>query len=220
MRMLVFIACPPRCHSFPQIARRLRPLADRVLVKRAPQQLKVRFLCHCLSRGPKRVALCRLCCCCRGFRPTHPTAAYSTHHAPTLPHQTAGGVLLPETAVQRINEATVVAVGPGSLNREGNLVPVALSVGDKVLLPEYGGHTVSLSDNDDDEVVLFRADDILGVFEVRWVGCPWAVAVCAVLWLARSQGFGPLPCACVLRACVFVCVVLVLLVLFYRSSQE
>ena len=76
--------------------------------------------------------------------------------------------MLPESAVQRVNEATVVAVGPGSRNREGDLVPIPLSVGDSVLLPEYGGHTVNFEDVDE-EHVLFRADDILGVFVVPFV---------------------------------------------------
>ncbi len=57
----------------------------------------------------------------------------------------------------------VLATGPGALNRDGKLVPVSLKVGDKVLLPEYGGTNVS--PNDKEELVLFRDEDILAKIE-------------------------------------------------------
>lgn len=58
----------------------------------------------------------------------------------------------------------VVSVGPGARNRDGDIVPVPLNTGDVVLLPEYGGHKVTL-EGEDTELALFRQDDILGVFE-------------------------------------------------------
>eukprot|EP00612_Vaucheria_litorea_P005788 CAMPEP_0171464282 /NCGR_PEP_ID=MMETSP0945-20130129/7646_1 /TAXON_ID=109269 /ORGANISM="Vaucheria litorea, Strain CCMP2940" /LENGTH=99 /DNA_ID=CAMNT_0011991305 /DNA_START=38 /DNA_END=337 /DNA_ORIENTATION=+ len=75
--------------------------------------------------------------------------------------QTAGGVYLPETKAQKINEGEVVAVGTGKTSPKGDFIPVALSVGDKVLLPEYGGHTVSMNE---EELTLIREDEILGKF--------------------------------------------------------
>lgn len=51
-------------------------------------------------------------------------------------------------------------MGPGARNKDGQLIPMDVKIGDKVLLPEYGGHTIKL---DDDEFHLFRNDDILGV---------------------------------------------------------
>lgn len=56
----------------------------------------------------------------------------------------------------------VVAVGPGARTRDGDVVPMSVSEGDKVLLPEYGGHSIKL---DNDEFHLFRNDDILGVLK-------------------------------------------------------
>jgi chaperonin GroES len=53
----------------------------------------------------------------------------------------------------------VVAVGPGGRKSDGTLIPVSVAVGDTVLLPEYGGHTVKVGD---DEFQLFRDEDILG----------------------------------------------------------
>ena len=76
--------------------------------------------------------------------------------------QTAGGIYLPDSAQKKEVEAEVVAVGPGGRDRDGKTIPMTVSVGDKVLLPEYGGHTVTLSDED---YQLFRNDDILGKFE-------------------------------------------------------
>ncbi|CAM9156377.1 unnamed protein product, partial [Choristocarpus tenellus] len=77
--------------------------------------------------------------------------------------QTAGGVYLPDSSVGKTNEAQVVAVGPGRFTESGTKVPVNVSVGDTVLLPEYGGQTLKLGD---EEYSLFRDEDILGKFEV------------------------------------------------------
>ncbi|KAL4425233.1 hypothetical protein ABPG75_009249 [Micractinium tetrahymenae] len=76
------------------------------------------------------------------------------------PTATAGGVLLPESAVQKINSATVVAVGPGRRSSTGELVPMSVKEGDKVLLPDYGGTTVKLEDK---EFHIYRDDELLGV---------------------------------------------------------
>lgn len=107
--------------------------------------------------------------------------------------------------MSRANEGTVVAVGPGSRNRDGDIVPIPIEVGAKVLLPEYGGHTVKLGEGDDNELSLFRADDILGVFEVRAgvLAKPRARAHLAVA-VVHMPGSGlthPRPCfACLLTA--------------------
>ncbi|KAM6979021.1 10 kDa heat shock protein, mitochondrial isoform 2-T2 [Tautogolabrus adspersus] len=74
---------------------------------------------------------------------------------------TKGGIMLPEKAQSKVLQATVVAVGPGSVNQKGNLQPVSVTVGEKVLLPEYGGTKISLDDKD---YFLFRDGDILGKY--------------------------------------------------------
>eukprot|EP00743_Colponemidia_sp_Colp-15_P002167 GILK01002352.1.p1 GENE.GILK01002352.1~~GILK01002352.1.p1 ORF type:complete len:101 (+),score=16.76 GILK01002352.1:54-356(+) len=78
------------------------------------------------------------------------------------PTKTVGGVLLPETAQTKLNQAKVIAVGPGARNRDGNVVPVSVAVGDVVLLPEYGGMNVKLGDK---EYVLHRDDEIIGLLK-------------------------------------------------------
>lgn len=74
---------------------------------------------------------------------------------------TAGGIVLPEKSVGKINEGTVVAVGPGGRDTSGNTVPVSVAVGDSVLLPEYGGTKIEM---DSEEFILFRDSEILGKF--------------------------------------------------------
>jgi chaperonin GroES len=79
-------------------------------------------------------------------------------------NQTAGGILLPESNISKANEGEVVAVGPGSKTRDGETIPVSVAVGDKVLLPEYGGLAIKLGTNPNDELYLFRNDEILAKF--------------------------------------------------------
>lgn len=76
-------------------------------------------------------------------------------------NQTAGGILLPESNISKANEAEVVAVGPGALTKDGAKIPLSVAVGDKVLLPEYGGVQVKA---EGDDFFLFRNDEILGKF--------------------------------------------------------
>lgn len=76
--------------------------------------------------------------------------------------KTKSGLMLPEKSVGKVLEATVVAVGPGSRDRDGKVIPPSVKSGDKVLLPEYGGTKVTLEEK---EYFLFRDSDILGKFE-------------------------------------------------------
>ncbi|KAF1318101.1 10 kda chaperonin, partial [Globisporangium splendens] len=84
------------------------------------------------------------------------------HLADTPVECTASGIYLPDADQQKQNEGEVIAVGPGFRNHEGNLIPVQSAVGDKVLLPEYGGSVVKLGN---EEFHLFRDEDILGKLE-------------------------------------------------------
>eukprot|EP00474_Spongospora_subterranea_P008340 CRZ08798.1 hypothetical protein [Spongospora subterranea] len=73
-----------------------------------------------------------------------------------------GGVMLPESAQKHLNQGVVVSVGPGRVTSEGKRVEMGVKTGDTVLLPEYGGNTVSI---DKEDMVLYRDEDILGVIE-------------------------------------------------------
>lgn len=85
--------------------------------------------------------------------------------------KTAGGIFLPESSVKELNEAKVLAVGPGGLDKEGKRVTPSVAPGDKVLIPQvrrgfairapaklttglqYGGSPVKVGD---EEYSLFR----------------------------------------------------------------
>ncbi|XP_055696610.1 10 kDa heat shock protein, mitochondrial [Lutzomyia longipalpis] len=78
--------------------------------------------------------------------------------------KTKGGIVIPEKAQAKVLQATVVAVGPGARNKKGDHIPMAVKVGDQVLLPEFGGTKVELQD-DSKEYHLFRESDILAKIE-------------------------------------------------------
>ncbi|XP_042502925.1 10 kDa chaperonin, mitochondrial-like [Macadamia integrifolia] len=74
------------------------------------------------------------------------------------PSKTTAGILLPEKTNQ-LNSGKVVAVGPGTRDKSGNLIQVSVKEGETVLLPDYGGTQVKLGDK---EYHLYRDEDILG----------------------------------------------------------
>ena len=69
--------------------------------------------------------------------------------------------MLPEANISKNNEGEVIAIGPGIVTREGVKISMTVSVGDKVLLPEYGGLPVKI---DGEDVFMFRNDEILAKF--------------------------------------------------------
>ena len=75
--------------------------------------------------------------------------------------QTSGGILLPESNISKANEGEVLAVGPGFIARDGTKIPVTLVVGDKVILPEYGGLPLKV---EGEEAFIFRNDEILAKY--------------------------------------------------------
>ena len=74
---------------------------------------------------------------------------------------TAAGIVLPETAKEKPQKGTVLAVGPGKRDDSGNLVPLDVKVGDVVLYAKYGGTEVKLSG--DRQVLVLRESDLLAI---------------------------------------------------------
>ncbi|KAF2842160.1 10 kDa heat shock protein, mitochondrial [Patellaria atrata CBS 101060] len=72
--------------------------------------------------------------------------------------KTAGGLFLPESSVKELNEAKVLAVGPGGLDRDGKRIPMSVQAGDKVLIPQYGGSPIKVGE---EEYSLFRDHEVL-----------------------------------------------------------
>ncbi len=76
--------------------------------------------------------------------------------------QRKGGIIIPDTAKEKPTSGKVIAVGTGKIDEKGNKIPFNVKVGDKVLMPKYGGTEVKL---DDKEYQIIREEDILGVIQ-------------------------------------------------------
>src|SRR5262245_12906068 len=76
--------------------------------------------------------------------------------------QRIGGIIIPDSANEKPQHATVVAVGKGRVNDDGETIPLDVKVGDHVLVGKYAGTEITL---DGDEYVIVREDEILGVTE-------------------------------------------------------
>ena len=76
--------------------------------------------------------------------------------------KTAGGIIIPDTAKEKPQEGRVVAVGPGRRDKEGNLIPLDVKAGDRVLFAKWAGTEFKL---DGEERMIMKEDDILGVIE-------------------------------------------------------
>jgi chaperonin GroES len=75
--------------------------------------------------------------------------------------KTASGILIASSAQEKPQRGTIIAVGEGKLDNNGNLVKPGVKPGDSVIYSKYSGTEVSL---DGDEYLILRADDIYAVF--------------------------------------------------------
>jgi chaperonin GroES len=71
-----------------------------------------------------------------------------------------GGIIIPDTAKEKPQEGTVVAVGTGKLDDSGKKIEFNVKVGDKVLISKYGGTEIKI---DGENHLIVREDDILGI---------------------------------------------------------
>lgn len=74
---------------------------------------------------------------------------------------TASGLFIASSAKEKPSSGVVLAVGEGKLDKDGNLVPVPVKVGDRVLYGKFGGTEVTV---DGEEVLIMRSDDLFGVY--------------------------------------------------------
>ena len=73
---------------------------------------------------------------------------------------TYGNIVVPDMGKDRPDFGTVLAVGPGRYDNNGNLIPTCLKTGQKVIMPKYGANTVEL---EGEEYVLASESEILGI---------------------------------------------------------
>jgi len=93
------------------------------------------------------------------FRPLHDRVVVKRLESET---KTSGGIIIPDTAAEKPQQGEVVAVGPGSRDEAGKLVPIDLKKGDKVLFGKWSGTEVKL---DGQELLIMKESDIMGVLE-------------------------------------------------------
>ena len=74
--------------------------------------------------------------------------------------QVRGGIIIPDTAKEKPQQAEVIAVGPGKVNDEGKRSPVDVKAGDKILIGKYSGSEIRI---DEEDYVILREDEILAV---------------------------------------------------------
>eukprot|EP00746_Dinoflagellata_sp_MGD_P011867 gnl/MRDRNA2_/MRDRNA2_125069_c0_seq1.p2 gnl/MRDRNA2_/MRDRNA2_125069_c0~~gnl/MRDRNA2_/MRDRNA2_125069_c0_seq1.p2 ORF type:complete len:103 (+),score=21.54 gnl/MRDRNA2_/MRDRNA2_125069_c0_seq1:90-398(+) len=78
----------------------------------------------------------------------------------TASAKSAGGIFLPDSAKKEINQAMVLACGPGRRDKQGALIPMSVKVGDKVVIPQYGGTECKF---DGEDYHIYRDEDMVGI---------------------------------------------------------
>ncbi|MGH9785863.1 MAG: co-chaperone GroES [Terriglobia bacterium] len=73
-----------------------------------------------------------------------------------------GGIIIPDSAKEKPQEGEVVAVGQGKRLEDGKLVPLDVKAGDRILFGKYSGSDIKL---DNDEYLIMREDEVLGVLD-------------------------------------------------------
>jgi chaperonin GroES len=93
------------------------------------------------------------------FRPLHDRVVLKRLDAEA---KSAGGIIIPDTAKEKPVEGEVVAVGPGGRDAKGNLTPMSLKAGDRVLFGKWSGTEVKI---DGEELLIVNESDVMGVIE-------------------------------------------------------
>lgn len=73
-----------------------------------------------------------------------------------------GGIIIPDTAKEKPQQAEVIGVGSGRLNDEGKRIPLELKKGDKILMGKYSGTDVKIKG---EEYVIMREEDVLAIIK-------------------------------------------------------
>jgi len=76
--------------------------------------------------------------------------------------KTKGGIVLPDTAKEKPQEAKVVAVGKGKVSDEGKTIPLEVKAGDKILFGKYSGTEITV---DDKEYLILKEEDVVAIIK-------------------------------------------------------
>jgi len=91
------------------------------------------------------------------FRPLHDRVLVKPLEAE---QKTAGGVIIPETAQEKPQQGEILAVGAGAKNDKGEVAPMDVKVGDKVMYGKWSGSEVRI---DGEDLVIMKESDIMGI---------------------------------------------------------
>jgi chaperonin GroES len=93
------------------------------------------------------------------FRPLHDRVLVRRVEAE---EKTAGGIIIPDTAKEKPQEGEVIAVGSGARNEQGEITPLEVKQGDRILFGKWSGTEVRLNGED---LLIMKESDILGILE-------------------------------------------------------
>ena len=93
------------------------------------------------------------------FRPLHDRVAVRRIEAE---ERSKGGIIIPDTAKEKPQEGEIIAVGPGARDENGQIQPLDVKVGDRILFGKWSGTEVRL---DGEELLIMKESDIMGVIE-------------------------------------------------------
>ena len=75
---------------------------------------------------------------------------------------TAGGIIIPDTAKEKPMEGEIIAAGSGAKNEKGEVTPLDVKAGDRILFGKWSGTEVKI---DGEELIIMKESDILGIIE-------------------------------------------------------
>ena len=93
------------------------------------------------------------------FRPLHDRVVVRRIDAE---EKTKGGIIIPDTAKEKPQEGEVIAAGPGARNEAGQLQPLDVKVGDRILFGKWSGTEIKLNGED---LLIMKESDVMGVIE-------------------------------------------------------
>ena len=93
------------------------------------------------------------------FRPLHDRVVIRRLDAE---QKSAGGIIIPDTAQEKPMEGEVIAAGPGARNEAGQIVPLEVKAGDRILFGKWSGTEVKI---DGEELLIMKESDIMGIVE-------------------------------------------------------
>ncbi|AGA10693.1 co-chaperone GroES [Sinorhizobium meliloti] len=78
--------------------------------------------------------------------------------------KTKGGIIIPDTAKEKPQEGEVLAVGPGARGEQGQIQPLDVKVGDRILFGKWSGTEIKI---DGEDLLIIKESDVMGIIEAR-----------------------------------------------------